>query len=72
MSTINHPHAISQTATRSSLDRRSTSERPCASGHSRASRRHRAYVAVFVFAIFAAGLAAKFAMSAAIAFNHFR
>jgi hypothetical protein len=34
--------------------------------------RHRAYVVVFVFAIFAAGLAAKFAMSAAIAFNHFR
>ena len=67
MSTINHPRAISQTATRSSLDRK-----PYASGHSRASRRHRAYVAVFVFAIFAAGLAAKFAMSAAIAFNHFR
>jgi hypothetical protein len=70
MSTINHPHAGAQTAKRSSLDRRSISEKPCASG--RASRRHRAYVVVFVFAIFATGLAAKLAMSAAIAFNHFR
>jgi hypothetical protein len=68
MSTINHPRAISQTAKRSSFDRRSTSEKPYAS----ARRRHRAYVVVFVFAIFAAGLAAKFAMGAAIAFNHFR
>ena len=72
MSMIDHPHAIPQTAKRSSFDRRSTSEKPYASGHGRASRRHRAYVVVFVFAIFAAGLAAKFAMGAAIAFNHFR
>jgi hypothetical protein len=72
MSMIDHPHAIPQTAKRTSFDRRSTSEKPYASGHGRANRRHRAYVVVFVFAIFAAGLAAKFAMSAAIAFNHFR
>jgi len=69
--TIRHPHAISQTAKRSSFDRRSTNERPYASGHGRSSRQ-RAYVVVFVFAIFAAGLAVKFAMGAAIAFNHFR
>ena len=49
--------------------RSSIGERPW--GHGRASR-HRAYVLVFVFAIFAAGLAVKFAMGAAIAFNHFR
>jgi hypothetical protein len=72
MSMINRPHIVSQTAKRSSFDRRSTSEKPYASGHGRVSRRHRAHVLVFVFAIFAAGLAAKFAMGAAIAFNHFR
>jgi hypothetical protein len=71
MSMINDLHGISQTAKRPSFDRQSISEMPCASGHGRASR-HRAYVVVFVFAIFAAGLAVKFAMSAAIAFNHFR
>ena len=49
--------------------RSSIGERP--SGHGRASR-HRACVLVFVFAIFAAGLAVKFAMGVAIAFNHFR
>lgn len=49
--------------------RSSIGERPW--GHGRASR-HRAYVLVFVFAIFAAGLAVKFAMGVAIAFNHFR
>jgi hypothetical protein len=71
MSTINHPHAVPQSAKRSSFDRPSTSEKPYASGHGRASR-HRAFVLLFVFAIFAAGLAIKFAMGAAIAFNHFR
>ena len=71
MSITNHPHAISQTAKRSSFGRQSSGERPHASGHGRASR-HRAFVLLFVFAIFAADLAIKFAMGAAIAFNHFR
>jgi hypothetical protein len=71
MPMINHPHTVPQTAKRSSFDRQSSGERPHASVHGRASR-HRAIVLLFVFAIFAAGLAIKFAMGAAITFNHFR
>jgi hypothetical protein len=65
MSMIDHPHAIPQTAKRSSFDRRSTGERPYANGHSSASC-HRAYVVVFVFGIFAALFAATLALRTAI------
>ena len=72
MSMIDHPHAIPQTAKRSSFDRRSTNERPYASGHGSASR-HRAYVVLFTFAILAAVFAAIIALRAAVwlpAFHH--
>jgi len=65
MSTINHPHAISQTAKRSSFDRRSTDKRPYASGHGSASR-HRAFVVLFTFAILAVVFAAIIALRAAV------
>ena len=72
MSMINHLHAIPQTAKRSSFDRRSTNERPHASGHGSASR-HRAYVVLFTFVILAAFFAAIIALRAAVwlpAFHH--
>ena len=58
---IDYPHAIPQTAKRSSFDRRSTNERPYASGHGSASR-HRAYVLLFTFAILAVVFAAIIAL----------
>jgi hypothetical protein len=72
MSMINHLHAIPQTAKRPSFNRRSTNERPYASGHGSASR-HRAYVVLFTFAILAAFFAAIIALRAAVwlpAFHH--
>jgi hypothetical protein len=71
MPMIDHPHAIPQTAKRSSFVRRSTNERPYASGHGSASH-HRAYV-LLTFALLASVFAAIIALRAAIwlpAFYH--
>ena len=65
MSMINHLHDISQTAKRSSFDRQSTNERPCANGHGSGSR-NPAYVVPFTFAILAAVFAAIIALRAAV------
>ena len=72
MSMIDHPHAIPQTAKRSSFNRRSTNDRPYASGHGSASR-HRAYVVLLTFALLAAVFAAIIALRVAVwlpAFHH--
>ena len=68
----NRPRVVTQTAKRSSFDRRSTNERPYASGHGSASR-HRAYVVLLTFALLAAVFAAIIALRVAVwlpAFNH--
>jgi len=72
MSMIDHPHAIPQTAKRSSFNRRSTNDRPYASGHGSASRYH-AYVVLLTFALLAAVFAAIIALRVAVwlpAFHH--
>lgn len=68
----NRPRVVTQTARRSSFDRRSTNERPYASGHGSASR-HRAYVVLLTFALLAAVFAAIIALRVAVwlpAFYH--
>ena len=68
----NRSRVVTQTAKRSSFDRRSTNERPYASGHGTASRL-RAYVVLLTFALLAAVFVAIIALRLAVwlpAFYH--